>query len=83
MDRVHLVAHSMGGIIGIELGEMIPDRLCSFINVEGNITIEDCTMSKQVADMGEEYFTREGFEELKRSIAQEDKKLKVSRWKIT
>ncbi len=46
-DKFHLVAHSMGGIIGIELGEMIPNRLRSFINIEGNITAEDCTMSKR------------------------------------
>jgi len=71
IDRFHLIGHSMGGIIGIELGEMIPDRLHSFINVEGNITTEDCTMSGQVADMGEEHFTQEGFEQLKHSILEE------------
>jgi pimeloyl-ACP methyl ester carboxylesterase len=27
LDCFHIVAHSMGGIIGIELGEMIPDRV--------------------------------------------------------
>lgn len=74
LNRFHLVAHSMGGIIGIELGEIIPDRLCSFINVEGNITAEDCTMSKRVAEMGEEHFAREGFEGLKHSIAEEAKR---------
>jgi len=73
-DRFHLVAHSMGGIIGIELGEMIPNRLRSFINIEGNITAEDCTMSKRVAEMGEKHFTREGFEELKHSISIEAEK---------
>lgn len=71
LDRFHLVAHSMGAIIGIELGEIIPDRLCSFINVEGNISAEDCTMSKRVVEMGEAHFVREGFEELKHSIANE------------
>jgi pimeloyl-ACP methyl ester carboxylesterase len=74
LDRFHLVAHSMGGIIGIELGEMVPHRLCSFINVEGNVTAEDCTMSNQVAEMGEEYFAQEGFEGLKRAIAKEAKR---------
>lgn len=74
LDRFHLVAHSMGGIIGIELCEMIPHRLCSFINVEGNITAEDCTMSKQVAEMDEEYFVQEGFEGFKRAIAKEAKR---------
>ncbi|UCG35919.1 MAG: alpha/beta hydrolase [Candidatus Bathyarchaeota archaeon] len=73
-DRFHLVAHSMGGIIGIELGEIIPNRLRSFINVEGNITAEDCTMSKRVAKMGERYFAQEGFEELKHSISAEAEK---------
>ncbi len=74
LNRFHLVAHSMGGIIGIELGEMIPNRLCSFINAEGNITAEDCTMSKQVAEMDEEYFALEGFEQLKHSIAEESER---------
>jgi pimeloyl-ACP methyl ester carboxylesterase len=74
VDRFHLVAHSMGGIIGIELGEMIPNRLRSFINIEGNLTAEDCTMSMRVAEMGEKHFTREGFEELKHSISMEAKK---------
>lgn len=64
----------MGGIIGIELGEIIPNRLRSFINIEGNITAEDCTMSKRVADMGEKHFTRDGFEELQHSISIEAEK---------
>jgi len=74
IDRFHLICHSMGGIIGIELGEMIPDRLSSFINAEGNITAEDCTMSGRVADMGEECFAQEGFEQLKNSIAEESER---------
>lgn len=74
IDRFHLIAHSMGGIIGIRLGEIIPDRFFSFINAEGNMTAEDCTMSKRVAEMGEEYFAREGFEQLKHSIAKESER---------
>jgi len=74
LNRFHLVSHSMGGIIGIELGEMIPNRVRSFVNAEGNITAEDCTMTKRVAEMGAEHFMQKGFEELKRSIAQEAKK---------
>lgn len=74
IGRFHLVAHSMGGIIGIELAEAIPNRVSSFINVEGNITREDCTMSGAVAKMREEYFAQEGFEKLKQSIAQESER---------
>jgi len=81
LKRFHLVAHSMGGIIGIELGEMIPGRFCSFINAEGNITAEDCTMSRQVAEMDETHFALEGFKQLKQSIAEESERLqdRVSR----
>lgn len=74
LDQFSLVAHSMGGIIGIELAELIPDRITSFINVEGNLTAEDCTMSRRVADMSAGYFAQEGFEQLKRSIAEESEK---------
>lgn len=74
LDQLNLVTHSMGGIVGIELAEMIPNRISSFINVEGNITAEDCTMSRRVADMSAGYFAQEGFEQLKRSIAEESEK---------
>ena len=74
LAQFNLVAHSMGGIIGIELAEMIPDRISSFINVEGNITSEDCTMSRRVADMSARHFSKEGFEQLRHSLAQESEK---------
>ena len=74
LDQLNLVTHSMGGIIGIELAEMIPDRIGSFTNAEGNITAEDCTMSRRVADMSAGCFAREGFEQLKRSLAEESEK---------
>jgi len=74
VERFHVIAHSMGGIVGIELAEMMPQRIRSLINLEGNLTIEDCTISKQVAEMSEEYFAQEGFENLRNSIAEESKK---------
>ncbi len=74
VDRFHIVAHSMGGIVGIELAEMMPKQICSFINLEGNLTIEDCTISKQVAEMNEKYFTQRGFEDFRNSIAEESQK---------
>lgn len=74
LDCFHIVAHSMGGIIGIELSEMIPSRVLSFTNAEGNITVDDCTMSKRVEEMGEEHFAQKGFDQLKQAIAQESKR---------
>ncbi|MCY6355935.1 alpha/beta fold hydrolase [Clostridium sp. ZS2-4] len=40
--KIHIVAHSMGGAVGLLLAESIKDRLATFINVEGNLVSEDC-----------------------------------------
>ncbi len=74
VERFHIIAHSMGGIVGIELAEMMPESIRTLINLEGNLTIEDCTMSKQVAEMSEVYFAQKGFKNLRNSIAEESKK---------
>lgn len=68
VGRFHLVGHSMGGIVGVELCEMMPDRIMSFINAEGNLTAQDATMSREIVKMGEEEFARGGFERLKRDL---------------
>ncbi|KYK35856.1 MAG: hypothetical protein AYK19_01235 [Theionarchaea archaeon DG-70-1] len=44
LDTIHLVAHSMGGAIGLLLIEKLPERFVSFANVEGNLIGEDCAM---------------------------------------
>ena len=71
VGQFHLVAHSMGGIVGVELCEMMPDRVLSFINAEGNLTAEDATMSREIVKMSEEEFARGGFEQLKRDLEAE------------
>lgn len=47
-DRFHLVGHSMGGLTALMLADRCPDRVLSFINIEGNIAPEDCFLSRQV-----------------------------------
>lgn len=54
--RVHLVGHSMGGAIGILLTDMIRDRLASFVNIEGNLTSSDCSVSREKASVSFEDF---------------------------
>lgn len=58
VGQFHLVAHGMGGIIGIELCEMMPFRVVSFINAEGNLTSQDATMSREVAAKNEDEFAQ-------------------------
>lgn len=48
--RFHLVGHSMGGLTALMLAHQHPDRVLSFVNIEGNIAPEDCFLSRQIVD---------------------------------
>jgi len=48
IDRFHLVGHSMGGLTSLLLADRIPDRVLSFIDIEGNLAPEDCFLSRQI-----------------------------------
>jgi pimeloyl-ACP methyl ester carboxylesterase len=59
-DRFHLVGHSMGGLTGLMLADLHPERVLSFVDIEGNVSPEDCFLSRQVdqypADDEERFF---------------------------
>lgn len=49
-EPVVVVGHSMGGVVGTFLCERLaPGRVAGFLNVEGNVSIDDCGFSSQVA----------------------------------
>ena len=50
LDDIALVGHSMGGVIGTYLCDRQRQRVRAFVNVEGNLSPADCTMSRIVAD---------------------------------
>ncbi|WP_373896232.1 alpha/beta fold hydrolase [Virgibacillus sp. CBA3643] len=52
-ERFHLVGHSMGGLTAQILAHMHPDRVLSFVDIEGNIAQEDCFLSRQIFDYPE------------------------------
>jgi pimeloyl-ACP methyl ester carboxylesterase len=60
--EIHLVGHSMGGAISLLLIEKAPERIASFINLEGNLIGEDCFFSRRVIDYSPEDFVQSGFE---------------------
>ena len=47
--RGHLVGHSVGGVIAASFAHRYPDRIDSFVNVEGNFTLADAFWSAQVS----------------------------------
>jgi pimeloyl-ACP methyl ester carboxylesterase len=50
IDRFHLVGHSMGGLTALMLAHDDPERVLSFIDIEGNVAPEDCFISRQIFD---------------------------------
>jgi pimeloyl-ACP methyl ester carboxylesterase len=48
IEEFHVVGHSMGGLTALRLAERIPDRVLSFVNIEGNLAHEDCFLSRQI-----------------------------------
>ncbi|WP_252515186.1 alpha/beta fold hydrolase [Candidatus Pantoea bituminis] len=53
-ERFHLVGHSMGGLTALMLAHAHPERVLSFVDIEGNIAPEDCFLSRQVINYPEE-----------------------------
>jgi pimeloyl-ACP methyl ester carboxylesterase len=48
IERFHLVGHSMGGLTALMLAHQDPDRVLSFVDIEGNVAPKDCFLSRQV-----------------------------------
>jgi pimeloyl-ACP methyl ester carboxylesterase len=56
-----IVGHSMGGVIAAMIAEGRPGWLRGVVNVEGNVTIGDCTFSGRAAAQEVEAFASGGF----------------------
>ncbi|MEM1264067.1 MAG: alpha/beta hydrolase [Pseudomonadota bacterium] len=50
LAQFHLSGHSMGGLTALLLAHHHPERLLSFIDIEGNVAPEDCFLSRQIVD---------------------------------
>jgi pimeloyl-ACP methyl ester carboxylesterase len=64
-----LVGHSMGGVIGQFLCGIHPDRISAFLNVEGNLSLQDCTYSSQASACTPAEFRESGFSRLIAEVA--------------
>jgi len=65
---VTLIGHSMGGVVALLLAEQHPQIVSRVIDVDGNISPDDCVFSSQALTMGRQQFTDGGFDELRESI---------------
>lgn len=62
--QVVVVGHSMGGVIGQLLCEGWPERVRAFVNVEGNLSFDDCTYSSRAERSSLADFLASGYERL-------------------
>jgi pimeloyl-ACP methyl ester carboxylesterase len=65
-----IIGHSMGGVIGMILCEKYPECARVFINIEGNVSYDDCTISRTITATGLEEFISHGQERLLSKIYQ-------------
>jgi len=69
LDRFLLIGSSMGGLIALLYAERNPDKVKGFVNVEGNLTSEDCMFSRHVVGNTFEHFEQNVFPKIKQAVA--------------
>lgn len=74
ISHFHLVCHSMGGLIGIEIAGQFPNRILTFSNLEGNLTVEDCFISGSIIKKSYQEFIKGGRKEFEDFLRRQAKK---------
>jgi len=70
LESFHLIGHSMGGLTGLLYTRRYPERIKSFINVEGNLDLIDCRVfSKYVNEYPSEKTEEIFFKDFKNQIS--------------
>lgn len=67
----------MGGAVGLLLAQKIKPITRSFICLEGNLVGEDCGGSRKAVGYSLDEFLKEGFEELRLEISQNEDKTEI------
>ena len=60
LDRCHIVAHSMGSVIGLYLAKAMGTRLETFFSLEGHLGPDDTEFSRKITCLSQEVFERLG-----------------------
>jgi pimeloyl-ACP methyl ester carboxylesterase len=67
-ERIVLFGHSMGGVVGQIICEKYPRLIGAFINVEGNISFEDCSFSSRVGTYSLEDWLEQGYKKIRDAV---------------
>ncbi|MDD2908393.1 MAG: alpha/beta hydrolase [Candidatus Gracilibacteria bacterium] len=59
LEKVILVGHSMGGVVGLKFADKFPSKVISFVNIEGNLIKKDASFSGYISQLSYEKFKEE------------------------
>lgn len=68
---VVVLGHSMGGVVGMMLAEEVPHHVAALVNVEGNVSFDDCGFSSRIARYLPEEFPDGPFQRLRQVVYRE------------
>jgi pimeloyl-ACP methyl ester carboxylesterase len=63
-----LVGHSMGGVLSVLIAEASPAVVRAVVNIEGNVSFDDCTFSGPIAAWDESDYVAHGHETVARQL---------------
>jgi len=66
--RPVVVGHSMGGVLATLIAERAPAELAAIVNIDGNVSIGDCTFSGKAAALSLADMVAGGFDRLREAI---------------
>jgi pimeloyl-ACP methyl ester carboxylesterase len=72
LPQFTLVGHSMGGLVALLCAERHQNRVKSFINIEGNLSPQDCFFSRIAAKYSADKFTERVFRAFVRNLARSE-----------
>ena len=73
IDRVLLVGHSLGGMVGTMMLRDIPDRVSAFCSIEGNLRLDDCGASREAVDVSQNEFEKGAYPNLMEALQNSQK----------
>jgi pimeloyl-ACP methyl ester carboxylesterase len=63
-----LVGHSMGGVLAVLVAEASPSAVKAVVNIEGNVSVDDCFLSGRIAAWDESSYAADGHEAIARRL---------------
>lgn len=67
-ETLTFVGHSMAGVLGVIFAERHPRLLGGLVNVDGNLSSEDCVFSGRAVELPLDRFIEEGFDRLRETV---------------